>query len=137
MGTSIEIDGNWFNKKSRAVIEWKGQSITRKMADFKWLSKMLLLNSTEYRVCPEHPDEIPSALWRRGYLRKRKNELNLYVMQCHSLPWIRRYKPYCDIFLESDKNMTYRPEEDVVANDMIWTDEDAQNEFIEVAMAQE
>ena len=136
MVTGIEIDGNWFNKKARAVIEWKGDRFKRKMADFKWLSKMILLNSTVDRVSPEYPDEIPSALWRRGYLRKRKNELNLYLMQCHSLPWIRRYKPYCDIFLESDKNtwknkrdrfnrdmmqrikqkkLTYRPEEDVVS----------------------
>merc|ERR1719242_178220 len=133
--TRIEIDGNWFNKKARAVIEWKGEEFKRKMADFKWLSRMLLLNSTANRVAPEYPHEIPSALWRRGYLKKRKNELNLYLMQCHSLPWIRRYKPYCDIFLESDKKswkkkrdqfskttmqrikqkkLTYSPKDDVV-----------------------
>merc|ERR1719499_1968174 len=91
--TGIEIDGNWFNKKTRAVIEWKGDTFKRKMAVFKWLSKMILLNSTVDRISPEYPDEIPSPAWRRGYLRKRKNELNLYLIQCHSLPWIRRYKP--------------------------------------------
>jgi len=101
--TRIEIDGNWFNKKTRAVIEWKGVSFKRKMADFKWLSKMLQLNSTDDRVAPEYPNEIPSTLWRTGYLKRRTKELNLYLMHCHSLPWIRRYKAYRDIFLESDK----------------------------------
>jgi len=143
--TRIEIDGNWFNKKARAVIEWKGRTFKRKMADFKWFSRMLLLNSTVDRVAPEYPHEIPSALWRRGYLKKRTNELNLYLMQCHSLPWIRRYKVYRDIFLETDKEtwkrkrdrfnrnmmhriktnqVTYRPDLDVV------TDTSSDEEFI-------
>ena len=134
--TGIEVDGNWLNKKVRAVIEWKGNKFKRKMADFKWLSKMIRLNSTVDGVSPEYPDEIPSAVWRDWRHGYRKKELNLYLMQCHSLPWIRRYKPYCDIFLESDKNtwknkrdrfnrdmiqrikqkkLTYRPKEDVVS----------------------
>eukprot|EP01083_Nonionella_stella_P116165 344999_1 len=100
----IEIGGNWFNKKARAVIEWNGSTFTRKMADFKWLWRMLLLNSSVDRVVPDYPNDIPESLWPQGYLRRRKRELNLFLMQCHSLPWIKNYNLYYDIFLEQEKH---------------------------------
>ena len=95
--------GNWFNKKPRAIIEWNGKEISRKMADFKWFAKMLALNSSMERVVPEYPSDIPESLWPDGYLKRRKRELNLFLMQCHSLPWINKYKLYYDIFLEPSK----------------------------------
>merc|ERR1712228_904671 len=88
----IEIVGNWFNKKPRAIIEWNGVEFGRKMADFKWFWRMLSLNSSIERVVPEYPSDIPESLWPDGYLRRRKRELNLFLMQCHSLPWIKKYK---------------------------------------------
>jgi len=161
----IEIDGNWFNKKARAVIEWRGDTFKRKMADFKWLSRMLLLNTSDDRVAPEYPEEIPSALWRRGYLNKRKKELNLYLMQCHSMPWIRRYRVYRDVFLETDKKtwkqkrnrfnrnmmqrikenrVTYRPDLDVVVGTssddefiLMTDDEDEMKQSVVTAAAAE
>merc|ERR1712083_1034246 len=99
----IEIDGNWFNKKPRAVIEWNGHEFKRKMADFKWLWRMLLLNSSIDRVVPDYPNDIPESMWPEGYLRRRKRELNLFLMQCHSLPWIHNYSVYGSVFLEIDK----------------------------------
>eukprot|EP00483_Globobulimina_turgida_P009021 UN09039 len=73
------------------------------MPDFKWLWRMLMLNSTIDRIPPDYPFDIPESLWPQGYLRRRKRELNLFLMQCHSLPWIKKYKVYNDIFLEVDK----------------------------------
>jgi len=102
--TVIELTKNWFNKKPVAVIKWNDMEFRRKMTDFKWLWRMLMLNSSIDRVVPEYPTDIPESLWPEGYLRKRKRELNLFLMQCHSLPWIRRYRVYADIFLEVDKN---------------------------------
>ena len=99
----IEIDGNWFNRKPRAVIEWEGKEIKRKFADFKWLWKMLLLNSSSDRIVPDYPNDIPESMWPEGYLRRRKRELNLFLMQCHSLPWIHDYSVYESVFLEIDK----------------------------------
>ena len=99
----IEITGRWFNKKPRAVIEWNGEEFKRKMDDFKWLWRMLLLNSSIDRVVPDYPNDIPESLWPEGYLRRRKRELNLFLMQCHSLPWIKNYKVYYDTFLEINK----------------------------------
>merc|ERR1719242_2800625 len=99
----IEIDGNWFNKKPRAVIIWRDRKLKRKMADFKWLWRMLLLNSSAERVVPDYPNDIPESMWPQGYLRRRKRELNLFLMQCHSLPWIHDYGVYIDVFLEIDK----------------------------------
>jgi len=99
----IEICGNWFNKKPRAIMEWNGCEFGRKMADFKWFWRMLSLNCSIERVVPDYPSDIPESLWPDGYLRRRKRELNLFLMQCHSLPWIRNYKLYCHIFLEQDK----------------------------------
>ena len=100
----IEIEGKFFNKKPRAIIEWNGDEFKRKMNDFKWLWRMLLLNSSIDRVVPDYPNDIPESLWPEGYLRRRKRELNLFLMQCHSLPWIKNYKVYHDIFLESTKS---------------------------------
>jgi len=99
----ISIVGNWFNKKPRAMIEWNGREFGRKMSDFKWFWRMLSPNSSIERVVPDYPSDIPESLWPDGYLRRRKRELNLFLMQCHSLPWIRKYKLYKDVFLEPDK----------------------------------
>jgi len=99
----IEIVGNWFNKKPRAIIEWNGVEFGRKMSDFKWFWRMLSLNSSIERVVPDYPSDIPESLWPDGYLRRRKRELNLFLMQCHSLPWIKKYKLYKHIFLEQNK----------------------------------
>merc|ERR1719433_1200838 len=70
----IEIDGNWFNKKPRAIIIWRDRKLKRKMADFKWLWRMLLLNSSAERVVPDYPNDIPESMWPQGYLRRRKRE---------------------------------------------------------------
>merc|ERR1712048_87150 len=91
------------NKKPRAIIEWNGVEFGRKLSDFKWFWRMLSLNSSIDRVVPDYPSDIPESLWPDGYLRRRKRELNLFLMQCHSLPWIKKYKLYCRIFLEHDK----------------------------------
>eukprot|EP01084_Bolivina_argentea_P305839 528375_1 len=108
----IDIDGGWFNKKTRAIIKYRGKAFGRKEADFKWLYKMLQCDfkwlgkdelDTNDVVLPDFNKELPHTMWHDDYLMKRKRELNLFLMQCHSLKNIRSGTQY-HIFLDHKKD---------------------------------
>eukprot|EP01084_Bolivina_argentea_P189420 325737_1 len=113
----IEIDGNWFNKKLRAIIEYNGQDIKRKMADFKWLYQMLMLNSSIDRIVPDYPSDIAEILWPEGYLKRRKKELKertarrerimAYRAKSTSKFQIRCRKPVEDEIFDVDEFVKY------------------------------
>jgi hypothetical protein len=100
----IHITGSWFNRVPKAEICFDDDpdfKIFRKMPDFRWLWRMLLLLTDADRPVPDYPSEIPESHWPEGYLRRRKRELNLFLMQCHSIEWIKESEPYKDCFLAS------------------------------------
>lgn len=100
----IDIDGGFFNKKTRAIIQMpNGFTVSRKLADFKWFHKMLQINNNGTDV-PVLPKELPHGLWPNNYLRQRRDELNGFLKQCHRISGVHNSNLF-DIFLEQNKKM--------------------------------
>ncbi len=71
------------------------------MKYFKWLHRMLLLFVDVDKSVPDYPIDLPESHWPQGYLRRRRKELNLFLMQCSSIEWIRDHELYA-IFLTAE-----------------------------------
>eukprot|EP01083_Nonionella_stella_P059008 154460_1 len=97
----VDIDGKWYNKKTRLIIEYRGNVFGRKETDFKWLHKMIEVNDNS-GVIPCLCHVLPTSLWSSHYLVKRKKELNVFLMECHALKNIKNSEAY-HIFLEQHK----------------------------------
>jgi len=102
----IDIDGGFFNKKTRAIIQLPdGSIIARKMADFKWFHKMLQIHHHNDTDIPVLSKEMPHGLWPNNYLRQRRDELNVFLMQCHHHMDEEHCANIFNIFLEQNKKM--------------------------------
>ncbi|ETO06751.1 hypothetical protein RFI_30641 [Reticulomyxa filosa] len=105
----ITIKGGFFNKESydnkkKCEIAYENVAFEREIKYFKWLWRMLLLFVGGKLCVPDFPNDLPESHWPEGYLKRRRKELNLFLMQCHCIQWIRDSEVY-SIFLTTDSKL--------------------------------
>jgi hypothetical protein len=115
----IKIEGPWINRYPVAEMEHRGEKFRRKLKFFKWLHRMLVLSVDFGDHVPDLGPDLPESHWPETYLKRRKKELNLFLMQCDSIPWIRKHEAY-QLFInpevESMKKATHALDKRLVAD---------------------